>query len=556
MPTLTIDNRRVTVPEGATVLDAARALGIDVPALCFREGCTPSTSCLACVVRIDGGVQLVPSCATPAAEGMRVESETDEVRQVRRTALELLLSDHLGDCAAPCQFGCPAGMDIPTMLRQIVAGRWPEAIATVKRDIALPAVLGRICPAPCEKVCRRGDGDCPDFRVSENGTVPLGPSGSPVSICRLKQLVADVDLASPQPYTPECKPASGKRVAIVGAGPTGLSAAYYLGQFGHACELFDDNPLPGGRLWIETSEEKLPREVLAAEVAVIQRLGVVMHLGTHVPAGSGVGNLRDRFDAVLVACGAVGPVCRTGSSGAALPESRPADGTHTEQAAGWGLPTSLRGIQVKTHTYETGLSGVFAAGSAVRGKTLVVRSVADGKEAAIAISQFLRGEPVTGQQMPLSVHIGRMQGEELQRFADTAVLGSAAVPAAEDGQDARAPAARCLHCDCRGATSCKLRKYAAAYGAHPRRFKAARREFQCDARHADVIYEPGKCIDCGLCIQIAAAAGEPLGLTFVGRGFDVRVAVPLDRSLADALTKAAADCVAACPTAALAWMAD
>jgi NADH dehydrogenase/NADH:ubiquinone oxidoreductase subunit G len=114
-------------------------------------------------------------------------------------------------------------------------------------------------------------------------------------------------------------------------------------------------------------------------------------------------------------------------------------------------------------------------------------------------------------------------------------------------------AARCLHCDCRGQTSCKLRKYAAIYNAHPRRFKADRRAFQQSAQHADVIYEPGKCIDCGLCIQIAAAAGEPLGLTFVGRGFDVRVAVPLDRPLAEALTKAAAECVAACPTAALAW---
>ena len=111
------------------------------------------------MVRINGNGQLVPSCATLAAEGMQVESETKAVRQVRRTALELLLSDHLGDCMAPCQFGCPAQMDIPTMLRQIVAGQWREAIATVKRDIALPAILGRICPAPCEKVCRRGDLD-------------------------------------------------------------------------------------------------------------------------------------------------------------------------------------------------------------------------------------------------------------------------------------------------------------------------------------------------------------------------------------------------------------
>ena len=118
-------------------------------------------------------------------------------------------------------------------------------------------------------------------------------------------------------------------------------------------------------------------------------------------------------------------------------------------------------------------------------------------------------------------------------------------------------AARCLHCDCRGQRSCKLRKYAAIYQAHPAALSgpSGGRSMQ-DARHAEIVYEPGKCIDCGLCIQIAAAAGERLGLTFVGRGFDVRVAVPLDRSLAEALTRAAAECVAACPTAALAWKRD
>jgi ferredoxin len=374
----------------------------------------------------------------------------------------------------------------------------------------------------------------------------------------LKRLVADVDLASPEPYTPECKPPTGKRVAIVGAGPTGLSAAYYLSQFGHACEIFDENPLPGGRLLHETTESELPRDVIAAEVIAIEQLGVVIHELARIASESGLTDLRARFNAVLLACGT----------------------TASKQATAWGLSVSQRGIQAVTHTCETEMPGVFAAGGAVRGKTIVVRSVADGKEAATAIDQFLCGLAVTGPAVPLSVKIGRMHGDELARF----VAGASAVnrvPLLRRSSASRNPlpdtackqavahggeksgltrdegveqAARCLHCDCRGATSCKLRKYAVQYGANPRRFKEAeRREFQQDARHAEVVYEPGKCIDCGLCIQIAAAAGEPLGLTFVGRGFDVRVAVPFDRSLAEALSKAAADCVAACPTAALAW---
>jgi ferredoxin len=523
MPNLTIDTQNVTVPEGATVLEAARQLGIDVPALCFNEGCTPSTSCLACVVRINGDSQFVPSCATVAIEGMRVESETEAVHQVRRTALELLLSDHLGDCLGPCQLGCPAQMDVPLMLRQIVAGQWREAIATVKHDIALPAVLGRICPAPCEKVCRRGDLD------------------TAVSICLLKRLVADVDLASPEPFLPECNLASGKRVAIIGAGPTGLAAAYYLSQSGHACEVFDENATPGGRLLRETTESELPREVLAAEVSAIQRLSVVIHADTRIGAAAGLSDLRARFDAVLIACGVMG----------------------RDQAPGWGLAVAERGVQVVARTYETNLPGVFAAGGAIRGKTLAVRSVADGKEAAVAIDQFLCGVALTGPAVPLNVRIGRMPRDELARFAAANVPllrrsstehGSPANTACEQAvAHGIEQAARCLHCDCRGATTCKLRQYAAQYGASPRRFKADRRSYQQDSRHAEVIYEPGKCIDCGLCIQIAAAAGEPLGLSFVGRGFDVRVAVPFDRPLAEALSKAAAACVAACPTAALAW---
>jgi NADPH-dependent glutamate synthase beta subunit-like oxidoreductase len=518
MPKLTIDHREVEVPQGATVLEAARRLEIDIPALCFRQGCSPSTSCLVCLVRVGEDHRLVPSCATLAAEGMQVESETEEVYEVRRTALELLLSDHLGDCVAPCQFGCPAEMDIPTMLRQIAAGEFHEAIATVKRDIALPAVLGRICSGPCEKVCRRGDLD------------------DAVSICLLKRLVADVDLASADPYVPNCLPVSGKQVAILGAGPTGLSAAYYLRRLGHACTLLDENPVPGGRLLTETTDRQLPREVLQAEIATITRLGIDLVMGQRIGPDRQLTDLRNRFDAVLLACGATG----------------------REQAAGWGLAVAQRGIQTAPWTFETGAPGVFAAGGAIRSKAIPIRSVADGKEAAIAIDQFLRGLPVTGPTEPFSTKIGRMEGDELARFAAGATRTPRQEPdsglaAGFTAAEGARQAARCLYCDCRGATSCKLRKYAAQYNAHPRRFKAGRRVFQQDSQHAEVIYEPGKCIDCGLCIQIAAAAGEPLGLTFVGRGFDVRVAVPLDRSLAEALTKVAAECVAACPTAALAW---
>ena len=101
--------------------------------------------------------------------------------------------------------------------------------------------------------------------------------------------------------------------------------------------------------------------------------------------------------------------------------------------------------------------------------------------------------------------------------------------------EATAAAGRCMHCDCRGLDTCKLRHYAAVYGADPRRYKAPRRHFQQDTSHPEVLFEPGKCIACGLCIEIAASAGETLGLSFIGRGFDVRLSVPLDGVMAEAL---------------------
>jgi len=514
MPKLFVDNRQVEVDKGATILEAARKLGIEIPTMCFLKGYEPSTSCMVCVVKIEGMASLMPACGTPAAEGMRVQSDCDQVRQARKAALELLLSDHLGDCLGPCNVICPAQMNIPLMIRQIRSGSLRDAIVTVKRDIALPAVLGRICPAPCERGCRRAAVD--EF-------------GEAVSICLLKRYVADVDLQSGKPYLPACEPSLNKRAAIVGAGPAGLAAAYYLQQAGVACTVFDDHEKPGGMLQYGVPENELPRDVLDREIAVIERLGVKFQCQTKIGETLSLEDLRKDFDAVFVATGA---------------EAKP-----------MGLKTGPNGIATNGQTYQTDVPGVFAGGDAVRKRRLTVRAVADGKEAAVSICQYLAGQTVTGPAEEFNTRIGKVRDDEKQAFAACGDKGRRVTPAGRNSftdEQARLEAARCLHCDCRKAENCRLRQCSQEYDARPTRYKGERRSFEQRVQHPQVIYEPGKCIDCGLCIQIAAAAAEELGLAFVGRGFDVRVEVPFGHSLDEGLKRCAAQCVAACPTGALA----
>lgn len=517
MPRLKIDGREVEVREGSTILDAARYLGIDIPTLCFAEGHEAQTSCLVCIVKVNGNPNLVPSCARRVEDGMEVESETDEVLSARRTALELLLSDHHGDCVAPCQNTCPARMDIPNMVRQLADGDLRGALVTVKEDIALPAVLGYVCPEVCERNCRRDNLD------------------DPLSVCLMKRHVAEADLFSDAPYVPEKKPDSGKKVAIVGAGPAGLSAAYYLLLDGHACTVIDDQERPGGNLRRDVSEEDLPRKVLDAEIGLIEKLGVTFRMGERVGDGVAMEDLRRDFDAVFVATGSI----------------QEGDGER------FGLPMKGKRLDVSLTTMQTPVEGVFAGGDLVRSRRLDVRAVADGKIAAQSVSQWLAGEKVTGEGRAFAVKAGKMSAEEVQDLVGTYCSTERRNKPAEKREgftadEALAEAVRCLHCDCRSKDDCKLRDYADAYGAKHVRHNGTHRTLGPLAESENLVFERGKCISCGLCIQIARDAGEEIGLAFVGRGFDVRVDVPFNRTWSDALQKSGPECVDACPTGAIA----
>lgn len=124
--TLVIDGKTVTVPQGTTILKAAEAAGIAIPTLCHMDGLDPATSCFICVVEVEGKPNPVPSCGTEALNGMIVHTNTERIRQTRRVCIELLLSDHCGDCVAPCTLTCPAGLGIQQMMSALGQNQMQE----------------------------------------------------------------------------------------------------------------------------------------------------------------------------------------------------------------------------------------------------------------------------------------------------------------------------------------------------------------------------------------------------------------------------------------------
>jgi hypothetical protein len=520
MITLQIDGREVQVEDGQTVLQAAEKLGIEIPTLCHLEGLPSYTSCMVCVCADAKSGRLFPSCGFPAAEGMQVDASSDTVKSARRDALELLLSEHVGDCEAPCQQVCPASLDIARMARDVQNDNQIAAIAGIKENLALPAVLGYVCPAPCEKGCRRGGDDHLSIRL-------------------MHRSVAEADLAADKPWMPDCAKHTDKRVAIVGAGPAGLSAAYYLRQYGHACVILDAGKAPGGQLRTAEMEERpLPLRVLDDEVARIQCLGVDIRQGEKLGETVTLTQLQQDYDAVILALGKM-PI---------------------DDITALGLDTARRGVQVDSFTLQTSQPGVFAAGGFIHGLKLAVRAVGDGRIAAAACDQYLRGAEIRGARPRFNSKIGKMQAGELKAFLGQASTGA---PISSTGgcdgecyteDESAREGERCLACDCRKADSCKLRQYAEEYDAKQNRFAGEDRKRVVILRdHGNVVFEPGKCIKCGICTRICEQHREELGLAFVGRGFDVNLTVPFGNTIADGMRTCANEVVDACPTAALAF---
>ena len=283
---LTINGIEITASKGDTILKAAKDNGIDIPTLCHHESVKVFGACGICVVEAEGIPKLLRACSATVSDGMVVNTESERAVKARRVALELLMSDHKGDCLGPCVLNCPAGTNCQGYVKKIAEGNDKEAVKIIKEKLPLPASIGRVCPHPCETACRRAF-------VEE-----------PLSIAFLKYFAADNDLASENPYMPEIADATGKTVAVIGGGPAGLTAAYFLAAKGHKVTIFDAMPKMGGMLRYGIPEYRLPKAVLDKEIALIEKLGVEMKNNVKIGTDLTFDEINNSFDATLVAIGA------------------------------------------------------------------------------------------------------------------------------------------------------------------------------------------------------------------------------------------------------------
>ncbi len=284
---VTVNDREMDVDAGTNILQSLRQAGVDIPSLCHDVRLKRSNgSCGLCVVEVgEETPRDVKACVTPITEGMVINTHTDRLEEYRKVRLEQLLCDHNADCVAPCVQTCPANIDIQTYLQHVADGNYEAAIRVIKDRNPFPSACGRVCPHTCEDACRRNLVD------------------EPVAINYVKRFAADWDMARKEPWRPIVAPATGKRIAVVGSGPAGLTAANYLAIQGHGVTVFESQPEPGGMMRYGIPEYRLPKATLDKEIDLIEALGVNIvcnkALGTHLQ----LEDLKRDFDAVFLGIG-------------------------------------------------------------------------------------------------------------------------------------------------------------------------------------------------------------------------------------------------------------
>ncbi len=283
---VTLNGKTVYGYEGQRILDLCADCGVEIPTLCYDPHLSLHGGCSVCLVEVEGAKTLLRACANTIAPGMVIRTETERAVSARRTALELLLSDHVGDCRPPCTLTCPANGNVQAYINLAAQGKYQESLDVLHHHVTLPACIGRVCPAPCEKKCRRNFVD-----------------DAPVSIKEIKRFVGDWAINNDSlGFIPGIED-NGKTVAVVGGGPAGISAAYYLRLKGYRPVIFEKEALLGGMMRYGIPDYRLPQAVLQKEIDWLLTHGVEVRTGMTLGKNITLDELRRDFDGVILAMG-------------------------------------------------------------------------------------------------------------------------------------------------------------------------------------------------------------------------------------------------------------
>lgn len=282
MSKIKLNNKEVEV-KSKNILQFLRENNQHIPGMCYDFELDPYGSCRLCLVEANGRIST--ACTLTPQPNLEVNTLTEKIISMRETALELMLSDHYGDCIGPCQKGCPAHSDIQGYLALINMGKYHEAVKLMKEKYILPATLGRVCPAFCEDECRRN--------LVEGA----------VAIRQAKKFTADYDLEH-GPWMPEIPPSTGKKVAVIGGGPAGLSAGYYLRTMGHDVTIYEAMPKLGGMTRYGIPKYRLPKDILDKDIDTVIGTGIKVETGKKLGKDFRIEDLKKQYDAVFLGMGA------------------------------------------------------------------------------------------------------------------------------------------------------------------------------------------------------------------------------------------------------------
>lgn len=281
-----INGKEIEAYKKQTILEVCNNHNINIPTLCHSEMLENYGSCGLCVVEVEGTNKLLRACSTEIGDGMIIKTNSERIYESRKTTLELLLSYHTGDCKAPCSQACPGKVDVQGYVGLIANEQYDEALKLIKEKLPLPAAIGRVCPHPCQTDCRRD--------VIEDS----------ISIAWLKRYVADMDLEKETSYLPEIEADQNKHVSVIGGGPGGLSAAYFLRKKGYQVTVYEAMPEFGGMLKYGIPLYRLPKDVLKQEIKLIKDMGVKLVPNTKIGRDISLDHIREHSDAVYVSIGA------------------------------------------------------------------------------------------------------------------------------------------------------------------------------------------------------------------------------------------------------------